>query len=67
MSNCSHSEEQIEFVYEHFWEAKVRCKSCGETFEVPGWGRRGTGKAFFDGITGGLRSLVGSTIGKKDD
>jgi hypothetical protein len=67
MTNCLHSEEDIILVDESFWDSKVRCNSCGKTFDVPGWARRGVGKAFFDGFTGGLRSLIGAEIREKKD
>lgn len=67
MVSCAHNEEHIKLIDEKFWDSKVRCDNCGEVFDVPGWGRRGVGGAFLDGLTAGLRGLVGSVIRGKND
>lgn len=67
MTGCPHNDEHIKFIDEGFWDAKVRCSNCGEVFDVKGWARRGTGRSFFDGFTGGIRSLIwGDIVNPKD-
>jgi uncharacterized Zn-finger protein len=65
MSSCDHSPVHIEMITESAFTAKCKCTNCGKTFDVKGWANRGTFESFLDGLTGGLRILIGSEI--KDD
>lgn len=67
MAGCPHNPSDIKFVNEGFWNAKVRCDNCGEVFDVHGWGRRGVGGAFLNGLTSGVSGLIGAEIRDRKD
>jgi hypothetical protein len=62
MEECPHNPEHITLIEETFSECKVRCEKCGQIFTEKGWGTRGVGKAFGDGVVSFFRSLISGEI-----
>jgi len=61
---CSHSTKNVTVLEDKFWECKVRCDECGVVVTEKGWGLRGVGKSFGDGIFSFFRGEIAGEVFK---